>query len=318
MTLSEVDGVMQHMQLWKWLRMCFRLPVLMNVAHHAAPCVDIGRCPVARAKQAMMQLLQPAGEDGVGGLRCCWDIGSSCEECGAAFPLDPLADLRPVEVVQVSSAAAASGVHGGDALQRCFDALFAQQFAECIEDDAIANAKEEVERSRHDVLRRDREERRMSAINGMFVCRSAITRRVEEIVLADNANGTRVSGRWSHEAEHSINKAPVTVEEGAFGVDEILQHSPDVWEGSRFAFEWCQSFRTAILQLQPTVAALVDQQRSKVLPPCSRVCDAQHASAASGVTADCYEGGLRIQDRHVSERVSNVGTARKRACLCGM
>ena len=65
MPLSKVDGVMQHVKLGEWLRMCFRLPVLMNVAHSSAPGVDVTSCPVVGVKQAMMQLLQPACEDGV-------------------------------------------------------------------------------------------------------------------------------------------------------------------------------------------------------------------------------------------------------------
>ena len=38
-------------------------------------------------------------------------------------------------------------------------ALLAQQLAECFEDDAIADAQEEVQRGGHDALRRDGEER---------------------------------------------------------------------------------------------------------------------------------------------------------------
>ena len=65
MPLSKVDRVMQHVQLRKCSDGGFRSPVLMNITHHAAPGVDIGCRPVVGAKQAMMQLLQPAGEDGV-------------------------------------------------------------------------------------------------------------------------------------------------------------------------------------------------------------------------------------------------------------
>jgi len=43
-------------------------------------------------------------------------------------------------------------------LQCLLDEFLREEFAECIEDDAIADAEEEVERSGHDALRWDREE----------------------------------------------------------------------------------------------------------------------------------------------------------------
>ncbi len=102
MPLSEVDGVMQHMQLRESGNRCLRSLVLMNVAHDAAPCIDDCCSPLVGAEQAMMQLLQPAREDGVGsrsgsrdGRRC----SGSSQHTRAAFLLDPLADLRPIEVV---------------------------------------------------------------------------------------------------------------------------------------------------------------------------------------------------------------------------
>src|SRR4051812_30750614 len=67
MPLGEVDSMMQHVQLRERLGFGLGAPVLMNVAHHAAPRVDIGCRPVVRSKQAVMQLLQPAGEDRVRG-----------------------------------------------------------------------------------------------------------------------------------------------------------------------------------------------------------------------------------------------------------
>src|SRR5690606_1956852 len=45
MPLSEVDGVMQHVQLGKGCLRGLCAPVLMNITHHTAPCVEIGRCP---------------------------------------------------------------------------------------------------------------------------------------------------------------------------------------------------------------------------------------------------------------------------------
>ena len=107
-SLDEVNGVMQHVQLGKCGLRGLCRPVGVNVAHHAAPSVDIGGSPLVRAKQAMMQLLQPAREDGVRGFRCYRDVGSSCEECSTALPLDPLADFRPIEIIEIALATAAS------------------------------------------------------------------------------------------------------------------------------------------------------------------------------------------------------------------
>src|SRR6478735_12206058 len=132
MPLSEVDRVMQHVQLGKGSLRGLCAPVLMDITHHAAPCLDLIAAPVTRAQQAMLQLLQPAREDGVRGSGGSRDVLLLCgcsEKSRAAFSPDPLADLWPVEVVQVSSATAARRVHGGDALQRCLYALLAQQLA---------------------------------------------------------------------------------------------------------------------------------------------------------------------------------------------
>jgi len=49
-----------------------------------------------------------------------------------------------------------------------------------------------------------------------------------------------------------------------------------------------------------------------------RVSDTQHASTAACITADCEKGRLFTQDRHEANGVSDVRSARKRACLCGM
>lgn len=155
MTLSELDGVMQHVKLRECSDGGLGTPVLMDVTHCSAPCIDICCGPVVGAKQAVMQLLQPAGEDGVGGRGCSrqGDRGSSSSQhTRAALPHDPFADLGSIEVVQVSCAAAASRVHGLDArycLQHC---AFPQQLAECVENDAIANPEEEMKWSRDDAL----------------------------------------------------------------------------------------------------------------------------------------------------------------------
>ena len=162
MPLRELQRVPQHVQLREWGLMGLRTPVLLDVAHHATPGLDVTRCPVAAVEQRTVQLLQPAAEEGVGGhgrRRNVLLASSGSEQLCAALLLDPLADLRPVEVVQVCSTAAASGVHGGDGLQCGLDAILAQQLAERIEDDAIADAQEEMQRSGHDALRRNGEER---------------------------------------------------------------------------------------------------------------------------------------------------------------
>src|SRR5680860_909012 len=287
-----------------------RSPVGVNVAHHAAPGIDIGCSPVARAKQAVMQLLWPAREDGVrrssssrGGGGC----SSSREECGAAFLLDPLANLRPVEVVQVTLASAARRVNGGDASEGRLHTLLAQQLTEGIEDDAVADAEEEMERSRYDTLGWNGEECLLAYGTRVLVCWSAIARGGEKALVRDDADGARVSGRGSHEAEHCIDEWPVAIEEGGACVYEMLQHGPDVREGSGVTHEWSQALRTAVLQLQPAVSSFVHEQACEVLRRLRRVGisrgrngvgNAEHAAAASSVTADCDEGGLRTQDRH--------------------
>ena len=74
-------------------------------------------------------------------------------------------------------------MHSRDALQRRLNALFAQQLAERVEDDAIADAEEEMEWCGDDALRLDGEEWTVGAIDGMFVCRSAITWGMEEVLV---------------------------------------------------------------------------------------------------------------------------------------
>jgi hypothetical protein len=54
-------------------------------------------------------------------------------------------------------------------------------------------------------------------------------------------------GRGSHEAENSVNEAPIAIEESAMDVDEMLQHGPDVRESSGLAHERCQSRSPAVL-----------------------------------------------------------------------
>jgi len=114
----------------------------------------------------------------------------------------------------------------------------------------------------------------MSVINGMAVSWRAVARGGEEIVLADEADWAWMCSGRSHEAEHSVDEAPIAVEEGAASADEMLQHGPDVRESSGVANEGSQALCAAVLQLQPAVAALIHQQSSKVLLPCSGMSDA--------------------------------------------
>ncbi len=70
--LGEVDGMEEHVQLRKSVAARLRLPVLMNIRHHAAPGINFLRRPVFGMKQRMVQLFHPACEDGV---RCLRGIG---------------------------------------------------------------------------------------------------------------------------------------------------------------------------------------------------------------------------------------------------
>ena len=124
-------------------------------------------------------------------------------------------------------------------LQCLLDQFFGEEFTECIEDDSITDTEEEMKRGRNDTIRIDGEERRMSAIDGMLVCRSAITRGGEEILMRDDADWTWVCSSRSHEAEYGIDEAPITVEEGSAFVYQVLQHLPYVMESSGVASEWC-------------------------------------------------------------------------------
>ena len=185
-TLSELCRVSEHVQLREWLGVSFRLPVLLDVIDCGAPGIYVGWSPVARMEKRMMQLLQPAGEDGVRGLHTVGEscrCPSSCEDTRAAFFLDELADLRSVEIIQVALSSASSRMDGRDGCERRLQTLLAEQLTECVDDDAIADAEEDVEGCWYDALRRDGEERLMRTIDGMPVSRSAITSGVEEVLV---------------------------------------------------------------------------------------------------------------------------------------
>ena len=137
------------------------------------------------------------------GLRRQWrGGGSSCnsgrQDTRTAPFLDPLAYLWPIEIIQVALASAASRVHGGDGPQSRLDVLFAQQLAECIENDSIADAEEQMKRSRHDAFGRDSEEGTLVWMEGVTVSRCAIARGVEVVVVRDDADRTAVRSRRSH------------------------------------------------------------------------------------------------------------------------
>ncbi len=89
-----------------------------------------------------------------------------------------------------------------------------EQLAECIEVDAIADAEEEMKWSGNDALWTDGEKRLMCAIDGMLVCRSAVARGGEEVLVRNDADGTRMSSGRSHEAKDCVDEGPVTIEKG--------------------------------------------------------------------------------------------------------
>ena len=62
-----------------------------------------------------------------------------------------------------------------------------------------------MEWRRDDTLRVNSEERRVRAIDGMLVGRSAIARGSSEAIVRDDADRAGMSGRRSHEAEYCID-----------------------------------------------------------------------------------------------------------------
>jgi len=68
MALGELQRVEQHMKLRECGLLGLRLPVLMDVIDCFAPVLDLLRRPLLFMEEMIMQLLQPAGEDGVSGL----------------------------------------------------------------------------------------------------------------------------------------------------------------------------------------------------------------------------------------------------------
>ena len=82
---------------------------------------------------------------------------SSCAECRTAVFLDELADLGPVELEQITLSSATSRMDGFDRLQGLLDQLLREEFTEGLENDAVADAEEEMERSWYDAIRIDGE-----------------------------------------------------------------------------------------------------------------------------------------------------------------
>jgi len=68
----------------------------------------------------------------------------------------------------------------GDSLQSRLDSLLAQQLAERVENDAIANAEEKMEWSEHDVLRENGQQGWLIGMNEVMVALSAIASATEE------------------------------------------------------------------------------------------------------------------------------------------
>ena len=86
-------------------------PVLMDVTHHTAPCINIARCPVVRVKQRMVELGEPTCEDGMSSRSCSRERGrrsSSCDKCSTAFSFDPLTDLWSIQIVELTLTTATS------------------------------------------------------------------------------------------------------------------------------------------------------------------------------------------------------------------
>ena len=74
--------------------------------------LDLLRRPLLFVEEMIVQLLQPAGEDGVGGLLLGSEtvlLLSCCTDTRTASFLDPLANLGPIELEQVALAASAAG-----------------------------------------------------------------------------------------------------------------------------------------------------------------------------------------------------------------
>jgi hypothetical protein len=125
-------------------------------------------------------------------------------------------------------------------LQCLLNKLLREEFTECIENDTIADAEEEMERCWNNTIRWDGEERRMSAIHGMFISWLTIARGFSEAVEGNDADGARMRGSGSHETEDGVDEWPVTIEKSSFRVNEMLKECEDMRENSGVALEGCE------------------------------------------------------------------------------
>ena len=108
--LGELQRVAEHVKLGKGGLLGLRTPVLMDIIDCFAPILDLLRRPLLLVEEMIMQLLQPAGEDGVSGLLLGSEavhLLSCCADTRTALLLDPLANLGTIELEQITLAAAA-------------------------------------------------------------------------------------------------------------------------------------------------------------------------------------------------------------------
>ena len=167
MPLSELEGVPQHVELRECGLRGGGRPMLLDVIHCCPPILDLLRRPLLLVEQMGVQILEPSLESREGGLLRGSEVSllfSCSAECSIAFSLDPLADLWPIEVVEVALSTASSRMDCCDGFQSLLDQLLREEFAEYIEDDAIADTEEEVEWCGDDALGREGEERRVLGI----------------------------------------------------------------------------------------------------------------------------------------------------------
>jgi hypothetical protein len=78
MPLSKLQRVAQHVQLGECILPSLSTPVLLDIVDCGAPLLDFLCCPVALVQQMIVQLLQPAGEDGVCRPCSSIDFASIC------------------------------------------------------------------------------------------------------------------------------------------------------------------------------------------------------------------------------------------------
>jgi hypothetical protein len=65
MPLGKFNGVMKHVQLREWGLTSLAGPVLLYILHCCAPILNLCWFPVLLVQQVIMQIFEPACEDGV-------------------------------------------------------------------------------------------------------------------------------------------------------------------------------------------------------------------------------------------------------------